>query len=109
MPNSSRNSRERHSSKVSFGSRLPPGNSQSPPRCTSACLRVMRSLPLRKIRAAATSVMGAWRASERQNRWIVERGSAANAFIDEAEALHFGGIKEVAAIEENRMTERLAD
>ena len=35
MPNSSRNSRTRHASKVSFGSRLPPGNSHKPPRCAS--------------------------------------------------------------------------
>ena len=31
MPSSSRNSRARHCSKVSSGSRLPPGNSHSPP------------------------------------------------------------------------------
>src|SRR5437868_1130674 len=57
MPSSSRSSRTRQSSKLSFGSRLPPGNSQKPPRCTSSWRLVTRSLPSRKTSAAATSIV----------------------------------------------------
>src|SRR5437660_5391643 len=74
----------------------------------------MSSLPSRKTRPAATSmafmraeieVMGRrWSHPEKHHA----SRSASNAFVNESQPLHLGGIKQVAAIEENRMRERLA-
>src|SRR5437588_9633107 len=52
----------------------------------------MSSLPRLKTRPAATSMI-----------------SAANAFIDEAQTLHFDGVKEVASVEHNRVSQTLTN
>src|SRR5258705_6122930 len=116
MPSSSISSRARHSWKLSVGSRLPPGNSHRPPRWASGNRLVIRSLPSRNTRPAATSMIAPdfdWDRGfdkgfdERFDKGL-ERISP-DAFINEAEALHFGGIKQNAAVQENPAADGLAD
>src|ERR1700722_2724592 len=104
----------RHCSNVSPASRLPPGNSQRPPRCESAWRRVMSSLPSWKMRAELTSmgrlaalffkVTTARRACK--YAYLPKQSLSSDALVNPAEFFHFGGIKEVAAVEHNWVRER---
>src|SRR5258705_10820630 len=108
MPSSSISSRARHSWKLSVGSRLPPGNSHRPPRWASGNRLVIRRLPSRNTRPAATSMIAPDFDWDRGFDKGLERLSP-DAFINEAEALHFGGIKQIAPVKENRVAEGFAN
>src|SRR5262245_10128606 len=97
IPSSSASSRWRHCSKVSLGSRLPPGNSQRPPRCDWNGRCVISSLPPRKTRPAATSMLGR-----------DEFTSPPDALVDETQLFHFLRVEEIAAVEHNGVRERIA-
>src|SRR5882724_5918941 len=90
MPSSSRISRTRHCWDVSPSSRLPPGNSQSPPRCASARRCVMSSLPLRKINAAETSICFL----------------SSDTFVNPTEPDHLLVVEKIPSVEKNRVRER---